>query len=79
MRIDTTLIAIAIGIGIGGVAAKVGIMEDMERWKDSPYANYPTQFTGDIIPVCFGQRNSWWWWWLIGGILDWTERDTLAQ
>lgn len=31
--------------------AQRGIQDVLNSWESTPYANYPTQFTRDIIPV----------------------------
>lgn len=45
--------AIALGLAVRALAQAPGDIQDvLKSWQKSPYANYPTQFTRDIIPVC---------------------------
>lgn len=41
-----------LGFAVTTLAQAPDIQDVLNSWQKSPYANYPTQFTRDIIPVC---------------------------
>lgn len=40
-----------LGVVVVPSLAQIGIQDVLNSWGTGPYANYPTQFTRDIIPV----------------------------
>jgi hypothetical protein len=55
LSLSTAAAVIVVGAAVPTALAQnyVGIQDVLDAWDSSPYSSYPTQFTRDIIPVCW--------------------------